>query len=388
MCLLSHNISVYDELENYLSKDNKAIVVLGTSLGKTSTALEYLNRHKCRGLVIVPKLTIENQVWKKYKQVDVITYHLLARNYQTFDYSKYGAIIFDEVHHGAACKWGDPLRYLIQQTTCKVIGLTATPVRGDGVDVREALFERNVCLGLDTFDAIQKGVLWPFKYVSAYYAPADIIAETIRDNNLSTDLQLKLSLALNDTPMLKNIFEIELPKNRRKGIVFVNRISDIEDAQNLLFDKLPNANFFSLHSSMTSAQKQEVENQFNECEEGFLFTVNMAGEGVHFKNINTLIMFRRTMSPVVFSQQLGRIMTLRAGLDPQAVVFDLVNNVRSAHNFRLYFKPSNTLIVNRNSVSYLASHFSNQIIVSDYTEKLTEVLALLEILALLGQQKN
>ena len=50
--LLEHNYPVYQALEDMLAENNKAILVTATGTGKSYVALEYLERHDLRALVI------------------------------------------------------------------------------------------------------------------------------------------------------------------------------------------------------------------------------------------------------------------------------------------------------------------------------------------------
>ena len=130
--VFEHNEKVYEQLEKHLTEDNKAIVVIGTGLGKTTTALEYCYRHSCRGLVIAPKKIICED-WEQNDCIDAMTFQSFIVQYNDIDYDRYGVVIIDEVHHSGASKWGAGVQHIINNGN-KVIGLTATPDRLDGVD--------------------------------------------------------------------------------------------------------------------------------------------------------------------------------------------------------------------------------------------------------------
>ena len=74
---------------------------------------------------------------------------------------------------------------------------------------------------------------------------------------------------------------------------------------------------------------EENREWFENTDEGYLLAVNMISEGAHYRGVNTLIMFRKTQSYLVYTQQLGRIITLMKDENPNAIVFDLVNNVEN-----------------------------------------------------------
>lgn len=108
--IFEHNKCLYLQMEWLLNNKNKALVVLGTCLGKTTTALEYLWRHKCRALVIAPNNTIVKG-WSEYASwCDVTTYQSFSNTYQCIDYSKYGLVIIKEICIMAydSIKRGDP----------------------------------------------------------------------------------------------------------------------------------------------------------------------------------------------------------------------------------------------------------------------------------------
>lgn len=52
--------------------------------------------------------------------------------------------------------------------------------------------------------------------------------------------------------------------------------------------------------------------------------VNQLNEGVHIKGVDAVIMVRRTSSPTIFYQQLGRALTAAGNFEP--LVIDLVDN--------------------------------------------------------------
>lgn len=55
-----------------------------------------------------------------------------------------------------------------------------------------------------------------------------------------------------------------------------------------------------------------------------LLCVNQLNEGVHIKGVDAVIMVRRTSSPTIFYQQLGRALTAAGNFEP--LVIDLVDN--------------------------------------------------------------
>lgn len=378
-----HNLSVYLQAENYLDKYNRALVVIGTGLGKTSTALEYLVKHKCRGLVIVPNRLIKNG-WEEYSDYcDVVTYQSFANTYLNIKYNNYGLIILDEAHHigydesrrKGAARWGAGIQYIIDRNI-KVLGLTATPLRSDKIDIRDTLFDNCVCEGFTIEDGIKNKLIYPFSYITAYYNCQDIADRYAKHKNKT--LVGKLNLAINNTPTVKDIFKKHMPNTKRKGIVFIQDIADMNSALKILKESYPDIEMRVIHSKLPAITVESNRTWFEQTDEGYLVSVNMISEGAHYSGVNTLIMFRRTSSYLVFSQQLGRIITLTRNADPHAIVFDLVNNIDNIDysnitqdEYNLAHTDSTRII---SLLKTLASDESNQLIVADETRDIVSCI--------------
>lgn len=367
--LKAHNIKLYHKMCDCLEKKGSACVILGTGLGKTTTALQYLHDHHVRGLVIVPNNTVKKS-WA-ITCCDCITYSYFMQHYKDILYQNYGLVILDEVHHIGAAKWGYGVKWLLGTSLIPVLGLTATPTRSDMIDIRD-FFGDCVCAGLDVMEGIKQDVLYPFNYVGAYY-DANEIVEHAKTHYNKLDIRLKgmLDIALNNTPSVKKIIQNNMPSGIRKGIIFVSRIDEMEEAKTLIKSIYPNVPVEKLHSKMNYKAIQHITEWFYEIKEGYLITVYMMGEGAHYPNVNTLIMLRRTKSNLVFTQQLGRCLTLtdeeRSG---DAIVFDLVNNAQNLREF--HHKYQQTL--KERSKLRKAPCYSDQVILKSYTQEIDEIL--------------
>lgn len=383
--VLEHNTVLYKEVEYNLETKNKALVVLGTGLGKTSTALEYIWKHQCRALVIGPNNLIKCG-WEKYSAfVDTTTYQTFANTYKNIDYSQYGLVVLDEVHHvgfdeesdKGAEVWSRGIHYILDKGI-KVLGLTATPKRSDNIDVGETIFKDCVCEGMSVEDAINANIIHPVSYVTAYYN-TDTILEDMKEYDFyatTSKLLGKLNVAINNTPTLKSIFIKHMPKNtKRKGIIFIQEIADKEDVINIMKDVFPNLEYRSIDSKMSEDEVKENRAWFENVDEGYLLSVNMISEGAHYKGVNTLIMFRRTKSYLVFAQQFGRVITLVKDANPNAIIFDLVNNIDSIeYEEKKSKKTTHTVEKIIEALKLTEAYKSNQIIIADETRDIVKCI--------------
>ena len=61
-----------------------------------------------------------------------------------------------------------------------------------------------------------------------------------------------------------------------------------------------------------------------------LFCIDMLNEGVHVDDVSGVILFRPTVSPIIYKQQIGR--ALSASKSKAPVVFDIVNNIENLYS--------------------------------------------------------
>jgi superfamily II DNA or RNA helicase len=403
--VLDHNSTLYVQTADSLDSKGKALVVLGTGLGKTTTALQYLKANQYRALVIGPNNIIKKS-WGKYSiseegsisLVTPITYSAFANAFQKnqcidLHLSQYQVVILDEVHHAGyneelgkgAKTWGKAIQFLFD-TGIKVLGLTATPDRSDGICLGDTFFDDCVCEGLTVEDAIDQQLIHPFSYITALY-DTDGLAAEIKDLTKNVDetdagfrkLRGQLDIALNNIPTVHDILIKHMPKNKRKGIIFIAEIEDAEEAQSTFQAAFPNATFKVLHSKLTKEERKQNREWFEKTDEGYLIAINMISEGAHYPGVNTLIMFRRTKSYVLFTQQIGRAITLTKDNDgpianPEAIVFDFVNNISTVkYNDRVKDLSKPRLDADIRKALYRSeARKSGQIIVEDETHDFVE----------------
>lgn len=388
-CVQSHNIEIYSKVESLLNAQNKALLVLGTGLGKTSTALSYALKYGYRVLVVCPRDNIKD-TWEIYSPVvNTISYVSLANEAETFDYSKYDLIVFDEAHHLNAPIWGKGIRHLLDNNVnIKILGLTATPLCDGGKkNIADIFFKDCTVVGYDAIEGIKAGVLHPVSYVSSFYTKPKEIDDALEKCKESTDeltmkLKGRLDLALNNTPTLKEIITSNMPHGNRKGIIFAQTIEDMDEAIKILKDIYPNEEYRKIHSLMNREEVQNIKEWFSNTDSGYLCTVDMISEGSHYKGVNTIFMFRKTKSGNLFEQQLGRCMTQTSLPNPHCIVFDLVNNMRNVREFTARLADAisrhgivKTLKGERNvnpDVLSVGAKISEQYVVEDYTKDIVD----------------
>lgn len=367
--LLEHNYPVYQALEDMLAENNKAILVTATGTGKSYVALEYLERHNLHAMVICPTIRICEDWERRSERVTAITYQRLYRMTEFPDSDCY---IFDEAHHVGGKVWGKAAKRLMDTHSEPIIGLTADSKRylDGGRDVAMEFWDGHVVYGYDQAEAIEKGVLPSATYVCALFGVEERLKE-LKKNAVSDRLMSKLEMNLRNCGSMDEILRRHMPAGARKGIVFVDNIKSTDSAVEFIRGVYPLEPVTVLHSKLPKRTQLERYEEFDSWDSGYLVAVDMINEGIHLDGVNTVIMLRRTSSPTVFMQQLGRC--LMPG-NENVAVFDFVGNKSSLKYVEaqtsLFSKPG----VSKSSGSKTPFHQERQFIIWDYASSVVKIL--------------
>ena len=97
-------------------------------------------------------------------RVNLATIQLISKHIDDLDLEPYDYIVIDEFHHAAAKSY----RKVLQSSSSKfLLGLTATPFRGDRQDIYE-LCSGNVITNFELRDGIDAGILSPYHYFGCF----------------------------------------------------------------------------------------------------------------------------------------------------------------------------------------------------------------------------
>lgn len=334
--LMKHNIPVYKNLCRTLEKYKKAIVVTFTGGGKSFIAHEYLTERQLRALVVCPKRSICEQWRALHPDIAAMTYQTFSRM-PIESMAAYEAVILDEAHHCGSPVWGAKAKELMDAATGVVIGMTADPVRWSdgGRDVAEELFEGHIVKGYSLKEAIEQDIVKPFTYVctiigldSAIREQQEKLARDGKKLDRQTYMQAEhliaqLKLDRDASASVQEVLRQHMPA-KPKGIVFTDDIAAIGEARAMMKEVFPMLPCYAVHSRQSQTRNEAQMAAFSAAESACILSVNMLGEGVHVEGVNFVVMLRRTQSPTIFFQQLGRGTAAKSGAS--LVVFDIVGN--------------------------------------------------------------
>lgn len=384
--LLGHNKETYERLCETLEDKNKCALVQATGTGKSYIAGKYIEEHARTALILVPTNAIAD-AWSELlngteQEVDIITYQAFAK--EPDNYLEYDLVIADEMHHLGSDVWGKKfVGTYLQSENHRIIGLTATEIRylDNSRDMAEEIFDNIRVDGCDLPTAINTGVLPTFKYVSSLYCDESDFDEwkekagKIKDIKTQNELKGKLDVCIKNMVSVKQAVNENLTDDYKKIIVFLNNVESKETALEMFKDVFPTANFYDVDYSKSRAENNSQIEKFKaDGNRAVLFAVDMLNEGIHVKGTDCIIMFRKTVSPQVYLQQLGR--GLASGTDKMPIIFDFVCNTR---NIKAVFRDSETHGFIENTNSEIRAK-DKKIIFRSYTKDIESVIDSIDII--------
>ena len=359
--LLKHNQKAYEKINLAITDGQKKIAIAhATGTGKSYLIAklfeDYSNDKK---LVLVPSTYISDQIqalFEKYniQNVEVILYQkLIKMSDEDIAAMDYNVIALDEYHHDTSKVWGEKIRKLIDTHSESIIfGTSATPIRSDGVNTIDELFEGNCASDLPLSESIAKKIVPLPKYVGALYTLDDEL-ERLRKKveNATNTKEEKQEFYKKINAMRYQIeksygMPIILNKNIKnkegKYIVFCKNKKHLSDIKKTVIGWFRTAGCKNINAYIVHSSYENKDAEYKAfCDDTshslhLLFCVDMLNEGLHLKNISGVLLLRPTRSGIVWHQQIGR--AIEANNTNTPVIIDAVNNFRSAGQGMILFK--------------------------------------------------
>ena len=352
--LFKHNAEAYSRAVRLLENTGRAAVIHPTGTGKTYIAFKLCEDNAdSRILWLSPseyifKTQLENARRDGFSAENIIflTYSaLLNRTDEDIAALAPDFIVLDEFHRAGAEEWGRRVKYLLDYYAgIPVLGLSATNVRylDNSRDMAEELFEGNVASQMTLGEAIVRGILPGPKYITALYACGEQLKKYERKVSHIKSAPAReeaerylqaLRRALQNAEGLDKIFARHI-KGDGKYIIFCSDFEAVKKLRGLAHEMFGKAakdiriyTVYSEDPSSDSAFKQFKADNSRALK--LLYSIDMLNEGVHVPDIDGVILFRPTVSPIIYKQQIGRALT--AGGD-SPVIFDIVNNFENLYS--------------------------------------------------------
>ncbi|MDK1361363.1 DUF3427 domain-containing protein [Arthrobacter sp. zg-Y1219] len=253
---------------------------------------------------------------------------LAARGVETLSPEEFDVVVIDEFHHAEAPTYR---RIMERLEPAELLGLTATPERGDGVNVADAFFDGRVASELRLWDALEANLLVPFHY----FGVAD-------DVDLS---QLEWKRGNYDAAQLSNVYTGNDARAAKVIAETRRTVTSVEDMRALGFCvSVQHAKYMAevfnnagIPSATVSGETPEPDREaalrlLRDGELNCIFAVDVFNEGLDLPEVDTILMLRPTQSSTIFLQQLGR--GLRRSKDKAVLtVLDFIGQQRREFRF-------------------------------------------------------
>ena len=355
--LYRHNAEAYGAVETMLSACGQVAVIHPTGTGKSFVGFQLCQDHAEADICWLSpsehifKTQLEN--WRSaggggLRNVRFFTYaKLMQLDEETLEGLHPDYIVLDEFHRCGAEQWGQGVgRLRAAYPKAAVLGLSATNVRylDNQRDMAGELFDGNIASEMTLGESITRGILDPPRYVlTAFSLESDLKKYEARigrtksavTRDKAEKLLEALRRALEQAEGLDVVFERHMRERDGRYIVFCAGVKHMEE----MIARVPE--WFggidaAPHVYRAYSDDPETGRAFQAFKEDrsghlkLLFCIDMLNEGIHVENVSGVILFRPTVSPIVYKQQIGR--ALSAGGSKEAVIFDVVNNIENLYS--------------------------------------------------------
>ena len=359
MLLHKHNSETYANMVSLFQTEQRVAAVQPTGTGKSYLIMQLISDNPDKLFAVCSPSTyifgqmreIADEYGVSLDNVQFITYSklMMTELLDSFDY-----IVLDEFHRCGADEWGRGVQELLDSNPeAKVFGTSATPIRylDSGRNMADELFGGVYAVNMSLAEAIRRKILPLPIYVTSWYSfrgdieQLEIKAEQSSNPRLKHALLGKIRKAKSMIAELdvgiEKIFEKHIRNKAGKFIVFC---PNVEQLQRMVsecdswFEKVNR----DIHKYTVYAQNSASDKQFEEFRSDksdsalkLLFCIDMLNEGVHFDDVDGVIMLRATQSANVFYQQLGRALAC-SDSKKKPVIFDIVNNYETGDTAQQY----------------------------------------------------
>lgn len=326
--------------------EKKAFYVVATGLGKTviaATIARELWERGCRRILVLCHATdlaqqLEQGFWPQIKKevptsvffdglppcdTEGISFGLYQSLYgylPSIEPNQFDVVIVDEAHHALAHGFRTCLEHLKPKF---LIGMTATPWRGDGQSISSVFGEAIERISL--VDGMVMGYLAKVDY--------RILCDNVDWENMRNiskqrlsirDLNKRLFLPQRDEAVISEIKKTiaGIPNPRiaifSPSIEHSNRFAHMMSAAGISCTAL---------SKVDKAERRRRLLAFSAGSYAAVTAVDVMNEGIDIPDVNVLVFLRATHSRRIFVQQLGRGLRLSEGKE-KVIVLDFVSDIR------------------------------------------------------------
>ena len=333
-------------VKGYRSGRKKALFVVATGLGKTiiaSSIVDALYSSNLKKILVLCHardlaFQLQQSFWTQIsKEVptrifmdgeppvpfDGISFGLYQTLYGYLggiESTAFDLIIVDEAHHALANAFSTCIEHLSPKL---LIGMTATPWRGDGSSI-ESIFGDSI-EKVSLIDGMKMGFLAKVDYrMMCDNINWDQCHKMARTSLSIRDLNKRLFLPQRDDAVITELLDLANSIERPHILVFSPSKKHAEKfAGKLLSSGIPAANM----SIDDKVKRRQGLLKFSSGKIKAVTAVDVLNEGIDVPDVNILVFLRATHSRRIFVQQLGRGLRVSDGKE-KVIVLDFVTDIR------------------------------------------------------------
>ena len=278
------------------------------------------------------ELLVDGQEPAQWRHVFASIQSLSQRRLAQMDPKHFDVVVIDEFHHAEAASYR---RLLDHVQPIELLGLTATPERADGVDVR-ALFDGRVAAELRLWEALEQNLLCPFHYFGIHDG-TDL--ETIQWKRGRYDLEALNGLYTGNDARTRIVLKELRDKVSDVGAMRAIGFCVSVDHARYMTQRFEEAGILArvVSADTPAADRREALTALRNREINILFAVDLFNEGLDIPEVDTVLFLRPTESATVFLQQLGRGLRLTRG-KTVLTALDFVGHQRREFRFDQRFR--------------------------------------------------
>lgn len=235
--------------------------------------------------------------------------------------SRFGLVIVDEAHHAPSDAFN---RLLVDLEPSFLVGLTATPWRGDDRDLRNLFGDP--AYTCDIVKGMQRGFLAEVDYRMLMDGiDWEEVSRASKQGLTVSDLNRHLLVPERDIGMVETVCDKMSGIENPRALAFCRSIEHAERLQPLFVARGIRAAL--MHSRLTREQRFKNLSNFRLGKIDMLISIEMLNEGIDVPDVNLVAFMRVTHSRRIFLQQLGRGLRLSPG-KTKVLVLDFVADIR------------------------------------------------------------
>ncbi len=280
------------------------------------------------------ELLVGNSKPEEWRHVFCSVQSWNSRDLTSFKPEHFAYVVLDEAHHAAASSYQKLISHV---KPASLLGLTATPERSDGQDIRTD-FDGSFTHEIRLPEAIERALLAPFHY---YGVPdlEGIDFSLIEWKRGAYDARQLASQIENNKSRAEWVLgQVDRYLPDLKSVCGLGFCVSVEHARFMAeFCSQKGLPSLALTASSSDEERLNARQRLDNRELRFIFTVDLYNEGIDIPRVDVVLFLRPTESLTVFLQQLGRGLRLHTDKS-HLTVLDFIapqnRNFRFARRFR------------------------------------------------------